>query len=58
MTEGTNLYDIITVVILGLAVLYYFGLPILESLVDLKQQAKEPKVIYEYREKKDDEGAE
>ena len=38
--EGTSLYDIITVVILGAAVLYYFIVPAADAAVEIKQKVK------------------
>lgn len=50
--EGTSLYDIITVVILGAAVLYYFIVPAADAAVEIKQKAKKKQT------EKDSEGPE
>ena len=38
--EGTSLYDIITVVILGAAVIYYFLIPAADAAVDVRNKAR------------------
>ena len=48
--EGTSLYDIITIVILGAAVLYYFIVPAADAAVEIKNKAKTKKQTEEESE--------